>query len=383
MNILIIESEKYGHNLYIYLSALLKKFSKKNKIFLLTSAQVNSDKKFKILKKNLNFKVITKNFPKKSKKYNFFINTFYQIKYYFFLKKTFNKIQDKYLFEHIYINNVNHFDKAISLFGNPFKNINFSVFYTNLNIFLGDHKYSQKRPLNLFYYFLFCKFYKIKNLQNIFISNPILKNFLKEKDIAQKIQYVEEFSILENEKTNFNLLRNLNQKKKILVYGRIRDDKDIENLFGLLTYKYARDNLILIIAGHQELNISKYIKSIKKKFNNIISINHYIDEKFENYLFHNSDFVWVGYKKNFFGSSAVFFQASIANKPIICSSHGLVAWLNNFYKIGLSVNLDNSKKIINFIKSNKKINRSNFKKINHIHNENNFVNNIYKTIVKI
>ena len=383
MNILIIESEKHGHNLYLYLSALLKKFSKKDKIFLLTSAQVISDERFKALKKSLNFKVIKKNFPKKPNKYNFFINSFYQIKYYFFLKKTCKNIHAKYFFDHIYINNLNHFDKAISLFGSPFRNINFSVFYTNLNIFLGDLKYSQKRALNLIYYFLIFKFYKTKNLQNIFISNPLLRNFLKKKSIVSKIRYVEEFSTLDKKKINYNLFKNLNQKKKILVYGRIRSDKDIENLFRLLNYRYARDNLTLIIAGHQELNISSYIKRMEKKFNNIISINHYINEKFENYLFNNSDFVWVGYKKNFFGSSAVFFQASIANKPIICSSHGLVAWLNNFYKIGLTVNLDNSKKIIDFIKSNKKINKSHFKKINLIHNENNFVNKIYESIVKI
>ena len=42
-----------------------------------------------------------------------------------------------------------------------------------------------------------------------------------------------------------------------------------------------------------------------------------------------------------------------------------------------------SKKIIDFIKSNKKINKSHFKKINLIHNENNFVNKIYESIVKI
>ncbi len=193
MNILIIESEKHGHNLYLYLSALLKKFSKKDKIFLLTSNQVNNDKKFLILKKNLNFKVIKKNFPKRPNKYKFFISSFYQIKYYFFLKKVFKDIHKNYFFDHIYINNLNHFDKAISLFGNPFKNISFSVFYTNLNIFLGDKRYSQKKLLNLIYYFLFRKFYCIKNLKNIFISNILLKNFLKKKKLFQKLDILRNF----------------------------------------------------------------------------------------------------------------------------------------------------------------------------------------------
>ncbi len=381
MNILIIESEKHGHNLYLYLSSLLKKFSKNNNLFLLTSNEVYFDKKFQKLKKNLKFIVIKKHFPKRPNNYKFYLNSTYQIKYYFFLKKVFKEINNKYNFDHIYVNNINHFDKAISLFGSPFKNINFSVFYTNLNIFLGNEKYSQKRFLNLIYYILFYKFFYTQNLKYIFISNPLLKNFLKKKKFFSKIRYVEEFSTLDKNKTKFNLFKKFTKKRKILVYGRIRDDKDIENLFKLLNYRYGRENIIFIIAGNQEPKISEYIKEKEKRFKNIISINQYIDSKLEGYLFHNVDFIWVGYKKNFFGSSAVFFQASLANKPIICSSHGLVAWLNKLYKIGLSTNLDNSKKIINFIKIKKKVNNLKFSKIKIKHNEKNFVNKIYNSIV--
>lgn len=383
MNILIVESEKHGHNLYLYLSSLLSKFSKKNKLFLIISHEIYADKSFQKLKKKLKFKTFKKNFPQRPHTYKFLKNSFYQIKYYFFLKKIFKDISDNYNFDHIYVNNINHFDKAISLLGSPFKNINFSVFYTNLNIYLGNERYSKKKLINYIYYLLFFKFFYIKQLKNIFISNPILKNFLKKKNLISKIRYVEEFSRLEKNRVKFNIFQNLNNKKKILVYGRIRDDKDIENLFKLLNYEYVRNNIVFIIAGNQETNISNFIEEKRKKFSNIISINKYIDSKLESYLFRNTDFVWIGYKKNFYGSSAVFFQASMANKKIICSSHGLVAWFNNLYKIGLSTNLNNSLKIINFLKSNKKINTTNYKKIKSAHNEQNFVNKIYTSIVKI
>ena len=87
-------------------------------------------------------------------------------------------------------------------------------------------------------------------------------------------------------------------------------------------------------------------------------------------------------QKKFFGSSAVFFQAALAYKPVICSDHGLVSWYNKLYNIGLSINLNNSTKIINFVRNNKKTNKSKFKKINYIHNEKNFINKIYKLISK-
>ena len=54
MNILIIETEKYGHNLHLYLRSLINKFSKKHNIFLLTSNEMFTDKNFKILNKKYN-----------------------------------------------------------------------------------------------------------------------------------------------------------------------------------------------------------------------------------------------------------------------------------------------------------------------------------------
>lgn len=383
MNILIIETEKYGHNLHLYFRSLISKFSKKNNVILLTSNEMYSDENLKILNKKYKFRIIKKQFPKKPNSINFYSGTLYQIRYYFFLKKVFKSLSKKFNFNHVYVNNINHFDKSISLFGSPFENKYFSVFYTNLNIFLGDKKYSNKRYLSSLYYFLFCKFFKIKKLKNIFISNPILNSYLKKKGFINKIKYIEEFSRLEKNNAKFDILKNNSKnKKKILVYGRIREDKDIENLLKLYNYDYIKNNVIIIIAGQQENNISDYIKKKSLKHKNIVSINRYIEPKLENFLFKISDFIWIGYKKNFFGSSAVFFQASIANKPIICSNHGLVAWFNKLYKIGLSTNLNNSLKIINFVKNTNDIKKFKFKKINYIHNEENFVNKIYNSIIK-
>lgn len=383
MKILIIETEKYGHNLHLYLKAILKKFSNKNKIFLLTSEDLCLDKNFKQLKKKYKFTTLKEKFPEKPEKYNFYTSVIYQFKYYFCLQKFYKIVKKKLNFDHIYINNINHFDKAISILGSPFCDKKFSVFYTNLNIFLGNKKYSKKRYSSYIYFYLFSRFFKIKNLVNIFISNPILFKFLKKKKFKSKIKYVEEFSILENIKSKLNLNKIDTQRNKtILVYGRIREDKDIENLLHLLKYKYVQKNVSIIIAGQQEKKISELIEKKSNEYNNIITINRFIDSRMEKVLFSISDFIWIGYKLNFYGSSAVFFQSSLAEKPIICSNHGLVSFLNKIYKIGLSTNLNNSLKIIKFIRNDIKISKSRYNKINSIHNEKNFVNKIYNEIVK-
>ena len=51
MNLLVIESEKDGHNFSLYLSSLLKKFHKKNNLFLLTSEDLYLSNNFKEFRK--------------------------------------------------------------------------------------------------------------------------------------------------------------------------------------------------------------------------------------------------------------------------------------------------------------------------------------------
>ena len=60
------------------------------------------------------------------KRYDFISLLIYQVKYYFNIKKNFQKLQDKKIPNYIYINTLDHFDKALAIFGSPFSNISFS-----------------------------------------------------------------------------------------------------------------------------------------------------------------------------------------------------------------------------------------------------------------
>ena len=89
------------------------------------------------------------------------------------------------------------------------------------------------------------------------------------------------------------------------------------------------------------------------------------------------------------GSSGVLKQASISGKPIIESGRGLISWINDKYKIGIKIKLDNINysiiKISNVLSDKKKYkffkkNIINYKKkFNPIY----FSRNIYKEIIRI
>ena len=102
---------------------------------------------------------------------------------------------------------------------------------------------------------------------------------------------------------------------------------------------------------------------------------------YEKIVFKASDLVWTGYTKDFYGSSGVYFLASVNYRPVICSNHGSIGWYSNKYKIGYSLDLTNKKKLLNVlnkvINNNKKINY-NFNIVNSEHNFTKFGNSIIK-----
>jgi glycosyltransferase involved in cell wall biosynthesis len=118
----------------------------------------------------------------------------------------------------------------------------------------------------------------------------------------------------------------------------------------------------VIIAGEQTNDIKLHLKNKLSK--SLIQNNRLIiDRGFKNYkeeaiLFAATDVVWVAYNDNFNGSSAVLYQAGSVKKPVITSNKGLIGAINDKYRIGFSVNINDKKTIINrivFMHKNKKI----------------------------
>ena len=378
MNILLIELETKGHHISSYLKSIIDNLQRnKCKIYLLSSKSVNKEifnfkKKIKIFfikKENLN-------------KINYLHLIILQFRNYFLIKKKFKELTKQYHFDAIYLNNLDHYDKALSILGSPFGKSEFFGLFLNPKI-LYSEEFNILNSLKIWVYRIFFNnLMNIKTLKKIFILNPLCLKYISKKLIT-KIELLNDIgTFLYKNKILFNknyCKKILNIDKSsfvILVYGRIREDKELIYLINVVKKFYLNFKIKIIVAGEQDDYTKNILRDsiyndnyIKNKF---IIINKFIDEKLEQILFKSSDLIWTGYSKNFTGSSGVYFLSSVNKRPIISSNHGLIYWYNKKYQIGKSTDLRNLvkvKRVIDYFMKNKNINlNNNFNNTNKIHN---------------
>lgn len=383
MNILLIETESAGHHVALYLNKIIKNLlsiKKFKNITIVTTKSIKENKNYKFLNNSkINICVIS-DLPK-PKRYNLFNLFIYQIRYYLNIKLIFKKLNKQgKVFDVIYVNTLDHFDKALSLFGSPFGDVKFCGFLNHIKFHHYYFGFQRKSILNLVEKFFFLKLLKIEKLKKIFVTNDFIKKYLKKKIIDEtKIIKVNEAidikktKLLSNQIFNFKKKYHLSKKENffILVYGAIRKDKGIDCLIKSISKKNYKKKIIIIIAGIFDYLIAEDLKSLQsncRKCNfKIICLNQYIGLDLQNVLFAISDVVWLGYKK-FFGSSGVYNLASIMKRPVLVNNTGVFKNINKKYKIGYNINILNSSDISKKIEilMNKKNKPFNFKKLNKI-----------------
>jgi glycosyltransferase involved in cell wall biosynthesis len=356
MRILIVEPECEGHHIVLYVKELLRKIAKyKNitNVTLLTSKKTLKYPLIKELKKEIKYlKVYTDfnlNYPKNNK--NVFSLLFFQINNFFILKEIYNKKFKKNNFDYIFINTLDYLEKAISIFGTPFKETPFS------GIFLNPKIHLKKNLLFYLYYYLLKRLFRIKELKSIFSNDKFFVEFCKKKLINynHKVSYfAEPVSPLLGPNRTYS--RNFFGFKKkhfvILVYGALKNSKSIQEL--LLTFNIIKNNNIkVIIAGQQTSYVKKimaqdYVK--KLIINKIVFISQGFHSNFkENLIFNASNLVWLAYKDGSYGSSGVLFKAASSKLPVITTKEGLTGWQNKKYQFGITINLNNYENISNKI----------------------------------
>lgn len=140
----------------------------------------------------------------------------------------------------------------------------------------------------------------------------------------------------------------------ILVYGSIRENKSLFELVKIATILKQEFQIKILIAGEQDIETRCFLmKNVlnNKLINNSFNIlDQYIDDRLEKIIFRAADVTWLGYSKNFYGSSGVLFLSSQNNVPVIGSNHGLIHWYLKKFNIGFSADLTNSKSVLNIIK---------------------------------
>lgn len=397
MKILIIETEIDGHYISLYLKNIVREIlsRKIESLTIITKKSVIADENYKFFKnKKINIFYIRD--IKKPKKYNFLSLLIYQIRYYFNIKKCFNTISKNKKFDLVYVNTLDHFDKALSIFGSPFKKVNFYGLFNHIRFHLSYFKLERNFLFSYFYEILFRRILKVKYLKNIFVVDDYIKTYLDIQNVDNnKIIKVNEASNTHN--TFISKKKEIAFRKKylltkndfvILVYGAIRKDKGIKYLINSVISNNFNKKIKIIIAGKcdsKTLNDIKQFQKLSNKSNfEIIVFNYFIDENFQNILFSASNLVWIGYTR-YYGSSGVYYLAGHMKRPVIINNKGTLYNLNKKYKIGVATDVTDSKKVcdnINFIMiSGLKYYKNNFKQFININKKNIFSKQITDKIL--
>jgi len=397
MKILIIETEIDGHYISLYLKNIVREIlsRKIESLTIITKKSAIAGENYKFFK-NKKINIFCIRGIKKPKKYNFLSLLIYQIRYYFNIKKSFNTISKNKKFDLVYVNTLDHFDKALSIFGSPFKKVNFYGLFNHVRFHLSYFKLEKNFLFSYFYEILFRRILKIKYLKNIFTVDDYIKTYLDIQNVDNnKIIKVNEASNIHN--TFISKKKERAFKKKylltkndfvILVYGAIRKDKGIKYLMNSVISNNFNKKIKIIVAGKCDSNTLNDIKQFQKLSNKsnfeIIIFNYFIDENFQNILFSASNLVWIGYTR-YYGSSGVYFLAGHMKRPVIINNKGTLYNLNKKYKIGVATDVTDSKKVYDNIKfimiSGLKYYKNNFKQFININKKNIFSKQITDKIL--
>jgi len=389
--VLIVEPESSGHHLSLYVKLIVKSLYETFDIYLLTSVESKNHPSFITLINEYN-NINTTFLPqyKKTKKTNSLSLLLNQCYLFFAIKKAFKKLILNNRIDHVYVSNLDHIDKAISLFGNPFGINYFSGMMMNPKF----HKYtmgiSSKSRNDYLYKFLFERLLGQKYLK---IVNTVDETFSSYYNINPKVNFVPE---------PFDLSGHLERKKSralfgfnddnfiILVYGGLTKRKGIKELID--GFKLIKTNkVILLFVGKTNdetdyLFNEDHIKDLVNSGSLIIKKGFQSDEEQYN-AFNSSDLVWVGYTQGFSGSSGVFYQAASIGIPVIVNNYGLLGWLVKKYENGISCDVQNPNSVkfsINNLIENKKLYTklsANASKLALSHLPESFGNHIFKTII--
>lgn len=368
MKILIVELDYRGHHFILYLNKLIFKFLKKKyQIFLLTTKSAVESQAFKILKKKYlnDFEVILINDINLNNNKNFVNKFCFQVKYFFLLFNNITTLNLKYNFTKIYFNHFDPFFFAYAIFGFFLKTSKISGLLLNIKFHQYFFGIKKRTILDNLKFLLFKLFLKNSRLENVFIIDPLFKNFLNKKKIFnKKIIYVNEavnkIYYIDKKLCKKKLSIN-NVGKCILIYGAISKRKGVIELLSALSLNSDK-NIYVIIAGKFENNFLNEVRlylrmnnSLKKK---VKVIHKFISLKEQNYLFNICDYVWLGYNHLSSDSSSGVLQLSVvAEKPVIASNRGLISFIVKRNKIGLLFNEKNYsdyKQIFKYISNVKK-----------------------------
>ena len=404
MKILIVEPEGKGHHIALHLSSIVQKFISSNlNIYLLTTRSAVSHPSFKLIKTKIKKKIKINYLPelrqgKSLSTLNLLLDQFINWKN---LRNKYCKILKTNPPDIVYVPTIDWIIKAIGILGSPFKNTPFIALYMKPKHHARSIKIERSSFLDWLDNILFKKILKIKSLKKLLVIDEFFLNYSRRQygNLFYKIKYVPDFSKIKLITSKQEARKNLgisNKSKVILVYGSLQFRKGIKELLVAFQDNQILKDIVILLAGQPDDDVKKLVKSLKiKKLisqKRLFTFLNFHNSHDEQQVFAASDAIWLGYDKKFFGSSGVFYQAIFSDLLFIGQDQGIIGHKIKKYNLGLTIPINNTKKVIkniNNIFNQSPINLNKMKKsrklLKNLHNSDkhcDLVYNLIKTSLK-
>ncbi len=337
---LIIEPTFIGHH-YTYLENIISQSYLYNIDVIIATQNNNCGS---LIIKNIfnNFKIppITLcfgNMHKPSKKLNILSLIYHEIKVRSYYKMIFEKVSKSYHIDHVFLPYIDDFTYSLSLFQTPFGNTTYSGISMRQQFHL-ENKYNSnfsKLILKIKKY-LFIRLLKKKSINNIFIIDPKLKEYIdfSNKNISHKVKYFAD-PITDLLKIPKNQARETlsipNENLVVLVFGYLDQRKGIDILVNWAIENNKISPLTIMLIGTQSAEVKNYLNSLNLITElQIIIKDDFISKGLEGLYFSASDIVWIAYP-NFLLMSSVLIKAAQAETNVLFYDKGLISYFANKY----------------------------------------------------
>lgn len=363
LRVLIVEPESSGHHFSLYLKLIVRSLNNKMDIHLLSSEDSKLHPAYDTVLGECNGKMITHFLPSftKTKSNSTFQLFIQQCKMYFSIKNAFDNLIREFSYDKVFLVNLDHIEKPLSLFGSPFGSNSYAGIFMNPKFHKFKLGIGPKSRNDKIYEILFKRLLKQKTLNVLGSVDEIFVDYFK---FTSKVQFIPEPYDL-----NGNISRKIAREE-----FKFKDSQFVILVYGDLTLRKGIRELIdsVIINGDKKIFLhfvgktnqdSEFFFQQEKVIDLIndgrLSIKRGFQSEIDQYkAFVSSDLVWVGYTHGFSGSSGVYYQAASLGIPVIANDFGLLGWLVNKHKNGLLSDVFNPESVnssINLLTTDQKL----------------------------
>ena len=360
MKIMLVEPLHEGHHMNFLRFAIRELSSSRCHLSLITRRSVVTSPGYQLVKKEMSKNVKTYFIPELKKNYSLSSLSILrrQFREWFILRYKFLKLIKTNKPDLIYVPDLEWIAKAVEIFGSPFGKVPFVALYMSPKFHRKTMGLGHPSRYDWIYSILFKRLLKISSLKNLIVMDKFFYKFTKKryKNLFYKIKFAPDFASNKKKFLKKNSRLNLGipiSSKVILVYGALDLKKGIQELLLSLSNKDIPNNLVILLAGQPSKEILKLMKNkeIKKfvKTKKIITFFKYHNLIEEQKVFEATDAVWLGYTQGFLGSSGVMYQAIHFDLPIIGQNKGIIGHYIKQYKLGISIQPNETKKVVKAI----------------------------------